>query len=296
MLNTAKEIISICEEKGIRIYDIVIEEENKISHLSEEEIRKNIDEIFEVMETSAKEYLEKEGVSRFAMADGFAKKCFDYANTEFEDKKKQPIVGDFLMKSMAMAFSTSEVNSQMGKIVASPTAGSAGIMPAVCVSAKEYYDLTAEELQNGFLTAIGIGQMIAKYATFAGAEGGCQAECGAAAAMAAAALVEMRGGSVEMCLHAASITLINVLGLVCDPVAGLVQFPCAFRNASGVMNTMMAADLAMAGVKSIVPFDEVVCAMGEVGRSLDKDLRETGLGGIAATKTGRCIRKEFLGE
>ncbi len=296
MLNTAKEIISVCEEKGIRIYDIVIEEENKISHLSEEEIRKNIDEIFEVMETSAKEYLEKEGVSRFAMADGFAKKCFDYANAEFEDKKKQPIVGDFLMKSMAMAFSTSEVNSQMGKIVASPTAGSAGIMPAVCVSAKEYYDLTAEELQNGFLTAIGIGQMIAKYATFAGAEGGCQAECGAAAAMAAAALVEMRGGSVEMCLHAASITLINVLGLVCDPVAGLVQFPCAFRNASGVMNTMMAADLAMAGVKSIVPFDEVVCAMGEVGRSLDKDLRETGLGGIAATKTGRCIRKEFLGE
>ena len=296
MLNTAKEIISVCEEKGIRIYDIVIEEENKISHLSEEEIRKNIDEIFEVMETSAKEYLEKEGVSRFAMADGFAKKCFDYANAELEDKKKQPIVGDFLMKSMAMAFSTSEVNSQMGKIVASPTAGSAGIMPAVCVSAKEYYDLTAEELQNGFLTAIGIGQMIAKYATFAGAEGGCQAECGAAAAMAAAALVEMRGGSVEMCLHAASITLINVLGLVCDPVAGLVQFPCAFRNASGVMNTMMAADLAMAGVKSIVPFDEVVCAMGEVGRSLDKDLRETGLGGIAATKTGRCIRKEFLGE
>lgn len=296
MLNTAKEIISVCEEKGIRIYDIVIEEENKISHLSEEDIRKNIDEIFEVMETSAKEYLEKEGVSRFAMADGFAKKCFDYANAEFEDKKKQPIVGDFLMKSMAMAFSTSEVNSQMGKIVASPTAGSAGIMPAVCVSAKEYYDLTAEELQNGFLTAIGIGQMIAKYATFAGAEGGCQAECGAAAAMAAAALVEMRGGSVEMCLHAASITLINVLGLVCDPVAGLVQFPCAFRNASGVMNTMMAADLAMAGVKSIVPFDEVVCAMGEVGRSLDKDLRETGLGGIAATKTGRCIRKEFLGE
>lgn len=296
MLNTAKEIISVCEEKGIRIYDIVIEEENKISHLSEEEIRKNIDEIFEVMETSAKEYLEKEGVSRFAMADGFAKKCFDYANAEFEDKKKQPIVGDFLMKSMAMAFSTSEVNSQMGKIVASPTAGSAGIMPAVCVSAKEYYDLTAEELQNGFLTAIGIGQMIAKYATFAGAEGGCQAECGAAAAMAAAALVEMRGGSVEMCFHAASITLINVLGLVCDPVAGLVQFPCAFRNASGVMNTMMAADLAMAGVKSIVPFDEVVCAMGEVGRSLDKDLRETGLGGIAATKTGRCIRKEFLGE
>lgn len=296
MLNTAKEIISVCEEKGIRIYDIVIEEENKISHLSEEDIRKNIDEIFEVMETSAKEYLEKEGVSRFAMADGFAKKCFDYANAEFEDKKKKPIVGDFLMKSMAMAFSTSEVNSQMGKIVASPTAGSAGIMPAVCVSAKEYYDLTAEELQNGFLTAIGIGQMIAKYATFAGAEGGCQAECGAAAAMAAAALVEMRGGSVEMCLHAASITLINVLGLVCDPVAGLVQFPCAFRNASGVMNTMMAADLAMAGVKSIVPFDEVVCAMGEVGRSLDKDLRETGLGGIAATKTGRCIRKEFLGE
>lgn len=296
MLNTAKEIIKVCEEKNIHIYNIVIDNEARMSGKTESEVRATIDEIMEVMEQSANEYLEKAGKTQFEMIDGFAKKCHEYASSSFDDAKKAPIVGSFLMESMAMAFSTSEVNSQMGKIVASPTAGSAGIMPAVCVAAKKQYGLDERTVQNGVLTAIGIGQIIAKYATFAGAEGGCQAECGSASAMAAAALVEMRGGTAAQCLHAASITLINVMGLVCDPVAGLVQFPCAFRNASGVMNSMMASDLAMAGVESIVPFDEVVISMGEVGRSLDKDLRETGLGGIAASRTGRCIRKEFLGE
>lgn len=138
--------------------------------------------------------------------------------------------------------------------------------------------------------------MIGKYATFAGAEGGCQAECGSASAMAAAALVEMRGGTPKQVLNAASITIINVLGLVCDPIAGLVQYPCTFRNASGVMNAMIASDIALAGVTSFVPFEEVVQAMGEVGNSLDESLRETGLGGLAGTKTGVRIRKKFLGK
>ena len=200
------------------------------------------------------------------------------------------------MDAMAMAFSTSEVNSTMGKIIAAPTAGSSGILPALMVSAKQRYQFDEQTIQNGFLTSIAIGQMIGKYATFAGAEGGCQAECGSASAMAAAALVEMLGGTPNQVLNAASITIINVLGLVCDPIAGLVQYPCTFRNASGVMNAMMAADIALAGVTSFVPFEEVVQAMGEVGNSLDESLRETGMGGLAGTKTGVRIRKKFLGK
>lgn len=288
MLNTQKEIIDLCEKENKRIYNIVIDEESVISKTDEAAIRKHLDEVLEVMEGSAKANLDRETESAFHMIDGFAKSCNEYA------ENGGPIVGEFLMKAMAMAFSTSEVNCSMGKIVAAPTAGSAGILPAAMMAAKMKYGYDKEVLENGLLTSIAIGQIIAKYATFAGAEGGCQAECGAAAAMAAAALVEMRNGTPEQCLNAASITMVNVMGLVCDPIAGLVQYPCAFRNASGVMNAMISADIAMAGVKSIVPFEEVVQAMGDVGRSLDPELRETGLGGLAGTKTGTRIREEFL--
>lgn len=249
-----------------------------------------LNEVFEVMNQSATENLEKADKTEFRMIDGFAQKCHTYAKT------KEPIVGSFLMDAMAMAFSTSEVNSTMGKIIAAPTAGSSGILPALMVSAKQRYQFDEQTIQNGFLTSIGIGQIIGKYATFAGAEGGCQAECGSASAMAAAALVEMRGGTPKQVLNAASITIINVLGLVCDPIAGLVQYPCTFRNASGVMNAMIASDIALAEVTSFVPFEEVVQAMGEVGNSLDESLRETGLGGLAGTKTGVRIRKKFLGK
>lgn len=290
MLNTAKEIIETCEARNCRIYDLVLEEELKTSKKSEQEIREQLNEVFEVMYQSATENLQKAEKTEFQMIDGFSQKSHTYA------KEKEPIVGKFVMNAMAMAFSTSEVNSTMGKIIAAPTAGSSGILPAMMVSAKQRYDFDERTIQNGFLTSIAIGQIIGKYATFAGAEGGCQAECGAASAMAAAALVEMLGGTPAQILHAASITIINVLGLVCDPIAGLVQYPCTFRNASGVVNAMIASDIALAGVTSFVPFEEVVQAMGEVGKSLDESLRETGLGGLAGTKTGVRIRKEFLGK
>ena len=286
MLNTAKEIIEVCKKRKCHIYDLVLEEEIQTSKKTEEEIRLHLNEAFEVMNQSATENLEKADRTEFRMIDGFAEKCHTYAKT------KDPIVGSFLMDAMAMAFSTGEVNSTMGKI----TAGSSGILPALMVSAIQRYQLDERTIQNGFLTSIGIGQIVGKYATFSGAEGGCQAECGSASAMAAAALVEMLGGTPTQVLNAASITIINVLGLVCDPIAGLVQYPCTFRNASGVMNAMIAADIALAGVTSFVPFEEVVQAMGEVGNSLDESLRETGLGGLAGTKTGVRIRKKFLGK
>lgn len=290
MLNTAREIIDVCNERGIKIYDLVLEEEIKHSHTTEKEIRKKLDDVIDVMNSSATKNLTNTEQTEYKMIDGFSKRTYEYALSG------KSIVGEFLVKAMAMAFSTSEVNASMGKIVAAPTAGSSGIMPAMLVAANEKYKFDRTTLQNGFLTSIGIGQLIAKYATFAGAEGGCQAECGSASAMAASALVEMLGGTPAQALHAASITIINVLGLVCDPIAGLVQYPCTFRNASGVVNAFISADLALAGVESLVPFDEVVIAMGEVGNSMIEALRETGLGGLAGSKTGQRIRRDFLKE
>ena len=288
MLNTAKEVIEACDKDNIHIYDLVLQGETKALKMTEEERKNKIREILEVMKGSSLETLEKSFETEYKMIDGFAKMMNDY------QKDKDPLTSKFLVRAMAMAFSTSETNANMGTIAAAPTAGSSGIMPAALMAAKEKYGLDDEVLINGLLTSIGIGQIIGKYATFAGAEGGCQAECGSASAMAAAALVEMLGGSPEEALHAASITLINVMGLACDPIAGLVEYPCTFRNASGVMNSFISADMALAGIKSIVPFDEVCQAMGEVGHLLHESIRETGLGGLAGTKTGQEIRAKFL--
>lgn len=288
MLNTAKEVIEACDKDNIHIYDLVLQGETKTLKMTEEEMKNKIREILEVMKGSSQETLEKSFETEYKMIDGFAKMMNDY------QKDKDPLTSKFLVRAMAMAFSTSETNANMGTIAAAPTAGSSGIMPAALMAAKEKYGLDDEVLINGLLTSIGIGQIIGKYATFAGAEGGCQAECGSASAMAAAALVEMLGGSPEEALNAASITLINVMGLACDPIAGLVEYPCTFRNASGVMNSFISADMALAGIKSIVPFDEVCQAMGEVGHLLHESIRETGLGGLAGTKTGQEIRAKFL--
>lgn len=288
MLNTAKEVIEACKKDNIHIYDLVLQGETKALKMTEEEMKNKIREILEVMKGSSQETLEKSFETEYKMIDGFAKMMNDY------QKDKDPLTSKFLVRAMAMAFSTSETNANMGTIAAAPTAGSSGIMPAALMAAKEKYGLDDEVLINGLLTSIGIGQIIGKYATFAGAEGGCQAECGSASAMAAAALVEMLGGSPEEALQAASITLINVMGLACDPIAGLVEYPCTFRNASGVMNSFISADMALAGIKSIVPFDEVCQAMGEVGHLLHESIRETGLGGLAGTKTGQEIRAKFL--
>ncbi len=295
MLNTEKEIIEICRAEDKTIADLVMEEEIAAARgkKTEEDIRAYLKETLEVMESSARANLDRVTESKFNMIDGFAKAANEASQ---RTDTGEPMAGSFVMKAMAMAFSTSEVNCAMGKIVAAPTAGSSGILPAAMMAAKDKYQFNEETLEDGLLTAIAIGKIIAKYSTFAGAEGGCQAECGSAAAMAAAALVAMRGGSVSEALNAASISFVNVMGLVCDPIAGLVQYPCTFRNSSGVVNAITSADLAMAGVTSIVPLDEVVQAVKEVGDALEPEFRETGLGGLAGTATGNRIRKEFLGE
>ena len=288
MQYTAKDIIKECNDRNIHLYHLAIEDEMNKNNVSEEYIRTEFYKMLDVMDKSSSNFLEKESVTNMGMIDGFAKKMNDYY------KKGKSFCGDDVTRAMAMAFSTIEVNASMGKIVAAPTAGASGILPAAFMSAKIKFDLDKDTLINGLLTSSFVGKIIGKYFTFAGAEGGCQAECGSAASMASAGLVQMLGGSVEQCFHAGSFALLNVMGLVCDPVAGLVEYPCAFRNSSGVINAMLCADMALAGVKSVVPFEEVMKAANIVGSALPLSLRETGIGGIAGTETACNIRNVYF--
>lgn len=284
----AKEIIEYCEKENKIIGQLVIEDAAKDEE-EQKEILEELKRMLDVMEGSATETLEKPVISKTGMIDGFAKMMQDYK------EKGDTLTGDFIIDAMSMAFSTLETSANMGKIVASPTAGSSGILPAAFISIKRKYNLSSDELVMGMATAIGIGQIIGYYANFSGAEGGCQAETGSASAMAAGGIVQMLGGTAEQSLHAASICLVNILGLVCDPIAGLVEYPCTFRNASGVVNAMISSDMAMAGVKSVVPFEEVCIALQEVGEILPPSLRETGIGGLAGTVTGQRIKDEVFG-
>lgn len=288
MFNKGKELLKICRDKNMKISEVVMEKETKEFNLSKEELIDKMQDVLNTMKKSASYALDKEVISVSRLSGGNAKKIEDYKNNN------DTISGKIINSAMARALSTSEINASMGKIVAAPTAGASGILPAALLTVKERFNLSDEDLIHGLFAAAGIGQIVAKNATVSGAEGGCQAECGVASAMAAAAIVELAGGDVEASLNAASFALINIMGLVCDPMAGLVEFPCALRNASGVVNALLSADLAMAGVKSLVPFDEVVDAMYKVGKAMPESLRETALGGIASTPTGEKFKKKII--
>jgi L-serine dehydratase len=287
MFKTGEEIIRTAYERNARICDLIMQDEMKNSELSLEKVREKMSDNLSVMKKSSSYGIENEIKSVSGLTGGDAKRVDGYRGLG------KTLSGDILNKAMARALSCSEVNAAMGKIVAAPTAGSCGILPAVLITSGEILELNDEDLIDGLFTAAGIGQIIARNATLSGAEGGCQAECGSASAMAAAAVVETAGGSPRMALNAAAMALQNVMGLVCDPVAGLVELPCARRNASGAVNAMITADMALAGVNSIIPFDEVVDAMYRVGRALPESLRETALGGIATTPTALGIVKQI---
>ncbi|HSL93735.1 MAG TPA: L-serine ammonia-lyase, iron-sulfur-dependent, subunit alpha, partial [Bacillota bacterium] len=198
------------------------------------------------------------------------------------------MLGGLAQKAMAYAIATAELNSAMGRIVAAPTAGASGVVPGVLLAAAEEVGFSDDQLVSALAVAGGIGLAISDQATLAGAEGGCQAECGSGAAMAAGALTYLRTDNSEMMQHAVALALKNQIGLVCDPVAGLVEIPCIKRNAGSAVIALMASDLAVAGVKSFIPADEVILAVSEVGKMLPMQLRETGLGGLANTATGRA--------
>ena len=221
-------------------------------------------------------------------ASGFA--GGDAAKVAEAEARGQLLTGGYLAQVMAEALKTAECNACMKRIVAAPTAGSCGVLPAVLLPLWRSGNYNEEAICRALYVSAGFGQVVAARATLAGAEGGCQAEVGAASAMAAAALVELRGGTAEQCAEAFAMALTNLEGLVCDPVAGLVEIPCIKRNVIGAMNAVSCADMALAGVVGHIPADEVIDAMAEVGAAMSNDLRETGIGGLAGTPTGKAIR------
>lgn len=288
MYNTIAELLRLADERNCGLWNIVLENERKLSGLDDAGIFAKLAGRYEVMCRSARRALKQGLPTAGGLITGISSRQYLFSRGE------AGIGGEFLNLLMARALSCSEVNAAMGKICAAPTAGACGILPAVLISVGEKYGLEQRQILEGLLTASGIGAIITHNATVSGAEGGCQAECGVAAAMAAAAAVQMAGGSNKMAVNACGFALINCMGLICDPVAGLVQVPCAQRNASQAVNAIISADLAMAGIESVIPADEVVDAMYKVGRMLPTQLKETALGGIAVTAAGKEINKRIF--
>ncbi len=287
-VNTGKELIEVCSRENISISEYTIRTQVETKGIERELVIDKMRNNLMVMKDSAEYGLKNKVKSVSGLIGGQAKTLYDYSLNE------KTLTGEFLVRAMARALSCSEVNASMGRIVAAPTAGSCGILPAVIISAAEKLGKNDDEMINALFTASGVGIIIAKNATLSGAEGGCQAECGSAAAMAAAAVIEMMGGTPEMALHGAAIVIKNILGLVCDPVAGLVEIPCAKRNLAGAVNALSTVDLVMSGVTSFIPFDDVVSAMYKVGKSLPCELRETAMGGVATTETGILLKNKVL--
>ncbi|GAA0126156.1 L-serine ammonia-lyase, iron-sulfur-dependent, subunit alpha [Clostridium senegalense] len=289
-VNTALEVIEICEKENISIAEYTIRQEIEFTGISREEAMKKMTNNLEVMKKAAQEAMDREVISVSGLIGGDAVKIKKYL------ENNETLCGDVMIKAMARALSTSEINAAMGKIVAAPTAGSCGIVPGVVLTAAEKLNKSDEDIIMALYSASGVGVLIAKNATLAGAEGGCQAECGSAASMAAAAVVEMMGGTPKMAFDAAAIVIKNVEGLVCDPIAGLVEIPCAKRNIAGAVSALTTAELAMAGVESKIPFDDCIAAMYKIGREMPAALRETALGGLAVTPCGLKLRKKALKE
>ncbi len=288
MYTSASSMMDACKEQNKKIYELQLQEEMEAEELSKEDVYEYLRKTYEIMKKSATAGLETPIMSMSGMTGKNAFKVNEYAESG------NSVSGSLINKAMARALSTSEINASMGRIVAAPTAGASGILPATLVTMQEEFNHTDEEIFNALLTASAVGEIIAVNATISGAEGGCQAECGAAAAMAAAAIVELKGGSIEQIFISASFALKNIMGLICDPVCGLVEYPCNLRNASGVVNAIISADLALAGVEALIPFDETVGAMGNVGKELPVALKETAIGGIAGTETAQRLYEEFL--
>lgn len=288
MYNTIEDLCRTAEEKNQPMWVEILEDEIRCTDKTEDEIWNQLEIRYKIMKKGTAAALGESGKRlRKTLITGMAESQFCHAESG------NSLCGSFINKMMARAISLSEANAAMGKICAAPTAGSCGILPAVLVSVEEEWNLPKRKVLEGLLIASGIGAVVVKNATVAGAEGGCQAECGVAAAMAAAAVVYLAGGTCRQQAAAVSLALINVMGLICDPIAGLVQIPCAQRNASQAVNAMVSADLALADTVCPVPADEAIEAMYRVGKQLPRELRETALGGIAESETGKRIAEEM---
>ena len=287
--NTVLELCKLADEHHTGIWEIVLNNETEYFGKTRESIFSELRGRLAVMERAAYKALERPYDTVGNLIKGSA------SIQERYTRENGGICGSFINHAMALALSSCEINAAMGKVCAAPTAGSCGILPAVLLSVRDRYALKEAAVLEGMLTASGIGAVVMKNATVAGAEGGCQAECGVAAAMAAAAAVHMCHGTSQMCANACSFALMNVMGLVCDPVAGLVQLPCAMRNASQTVNALISADMALSGAPCLIPADEVIDAMYRVGKALPQALKETAEGGIAATPAGKHLSSKIFG-
>jgi L-serine dehydratase len=282
------ELVELAESKNIKISEVMILQEVEVTGRKREEVFALMEKNLEVMEQAVQKGLA--GVKSVSGLTGG-----DAVLLQKYIEKGNFLSGETILDAVAKAVATNEVNAAMGTICATPTAGSAGVVPGTLFAVKEKLKPTREEMVRFLFTAGAFGYVVANNASISGAAGGCQAEVGSAAGMAAAAIVEMAGGSPSQCAEAMAITLKNMLGLVCDPVAGLVEVPCVKRNAMGAANAMVAADMALAGIKSRIPCDEVIEAMFKIGQSMPVALKETAQGGLAATPTGRELEAKIFG-
>ncbi|MEG0894881.1 MAG: L-serine ammonia-lyase, iron-sulfur-dependent, subunit alpha [Oscillospiraceae bacterium] len=283
--NSIKEIVDLATEKNTTISQVVLQSQAEQMKKTQEEIFIKMRQHLRLMKESALKGISDER-SASGLTGGMA---LQFHNFNQKGKLLGPLAANAIEKALAI----SEQNACMGRIVACPTAGSCGILPAVLLAVGEEYNFDEDKLTYGLLNASGIGMIIAKNASVSGAQGGCQAECGSASAMAASAIVELLGGTPQMSATAVALCFKFVMGLVCDPVAGLVEVPCVKRNASGAINSLTAAEIALAGIESKIPVDEVVWAMDSVGNMMSDDLKETARGGLAATPTAKKIHKEL---
>ncbi|HHV93471.1 MAG TPA: L-serine ammonia-lyase, iron-sulfur-dependent, subunit alpha [Firmicutes bacterium] len=283
-----QELVQAAVSANTDIGTVVLHQQAAEQGRSTDELYRQMQENLQVMRESVEAGLRNRRRSPSGLSGGDAHKLLEAVQQD------RTIGGSLLGKALARAMAVAEVNASMGRIVAAPTAGSCGILPAALLTVMDERNIPEERAILGLFTAGGVGLVISKQATISGAQGGCQAECGSAAAMAAAAIVEMVGGTPQQAAHACAIALKNVLGLVCDPVAGLVEVPCIKRNAAGVANALVAADLALAGVESAIPADEVIEAMRSVGSLMSSALKETAEGGLAATATARRLARQLL--
>ncbi|MBU5347662.1 L-serine ammonia-lyase, iron-sulfur-dependent, subunit alpha [Paenibacillus lautus] len=288
--STLEQIIVCCREDQVTIGQLMLNEQIKETGKSKEETFKQMADYYGIMKEAVHRGIHEPVPSKSGLTGGDAVRVHQYMSTGV------PALGTDACTALAYALSVSEVNASMGRIVATPTAGSCGIIPGVFVSTQERFGWEDEHLVMGLFSAGAIGYVIANNSFISGAEGGCQAEVGSAIGMAAGALTELRGGTPEQAVHAVGLALKNSLGLICDPVGGLVEIPCIVRNGFGAVTALAASDMALAGVRSVIPSDEVIDVMLEVGTAMPAKHRETAKGGLAQTPTGKKILKDLYGK
>lgn len=288
--STLQQLAELCERQSVSIGQLMIAEQAFETGKTETEIVSQMASYYQVMKDAVRQGIEQELRSRSGLTGGDASRV--YASMH----NRATALGTEACTALAYALSVSEVNASMGRIIATPTAGSCGIIPGVFVSSQERFGWSDDKLVLGLFSAGAIGYVIANQSFVSGAEGGCQAEVGSAIGMAAGALTELCGGTPAQAVHAVGLALKNTLGLICDPVAGLVEIPCIVRNGFGAVTALAAADMALAGVRSVIPSDEVISVMREVGSAMPEAHRETAQGGLAQTPTGKRLMAELYGE